>query len=307
MTRGLPFRRSLCRWLCAGLASLFLAQSAHTHPVTRANLGEESVGVYLNPNTGRFWTMDSYEGIYSEPLSLHKYLYCQADPINRIDPSGNTSVAEVGLANLMGNILARGGALVRLYQIKQRIETVFEFLDILRTLQDLPAMLQGEIGSLISSANPHNGPLSSFSLSHFEATVQQVMSDMPTIARLALGTHRKELTEFFGRTATRKTAKDARVVIYLPTASAGGPRIVRDTPLQVRGTKLSVVAGGGGGRFWGVGIGKKVHGRIEPYQLFRVDYHGVRIRHHMSHTKFFNAEGHEFHWTVPHNPQEARD
>ena len=43
---------------------------------------------YLNPNTGRFWTMDSYEGSQSDPLSLHKYLYCHANPVNRLDPSG---------------------------------------------------------------------------------------------------------------------------------------------------------------------------------------------------------------------------
>jgi RHS repeat-associated protein len=43
---------------------------------------------YLNPNTCRFQTMDSYEGNSREPLSLHKYLYVRANPINRIDPSG---------------------------------------------------------------------------------------------------------------------------------------------------------------------------------------------------------------------------
>jgi RHS repeat-associated protein len=41
-----------------------------------------------NPGTGRFPTMDSYAGNNADPLSLHKYLYCQANPVNRIDPSG---------------------------------------------------------------------------------------------------------------------------------------------------------------------------------------------------------------------------
>lgn len=44
---------------------------------------------YYQPQLGRFWTMDSYEGNQNDPLSLHKYLYCHADPVNRIDPSGN--------------------------------------------------------------------------------------------------------------------------------------------------------------------------------------------------------------------------
>ncbi len=44
---------------------------------------------YSNPKTGRFWNMDSYEGNSEDPRSLHKYLYCQANPINGRDPSGH--------------------------------------------------------------------------------------------------------------------------------------------------------------------------------------------------------------------------
>ena len=46
---------------------------------------------YLNPNTGRFWTMDSFEGSNEDPLSLHKYLYAHNDPIMMVDPSGHYS------------------------------------------------------------------------------------------------------------------------------------------------------------------------------------------------------------------------
>lgn len=44
---------------------------------------------YLNPDSGRFWTRDSFEGSQSEPLSLHKYLYVHANPVDGIDPSGH--------------------------------------------------------------------------------------------------------------------------------------------------------------------------------------------------------------------------
>ena len=72
--------------------------------------------------------------------------------------------------------------------------------------------------------------------------------------------------------------------------------------------KVSVVSGGFGGRFWGVGIGKVAKNRdIETYQLLRVDYHNVRTRHHMANTRFFTVEGRQFHWTVPPTPDEARD
>jgi RHS repeat-associated protein len=44
---------------------------------------------YYQPNTGRFWTADTDEGDQEDPLSLHKYFYCEANPINGVDPSGH--------------------------------------------------------------------------------------------------------------------------------------------------------------------------------------------------------------------------
>jgi RHS repeat-associated protein len=43
---------------------------------------------YLNVSTGRFWTMDTYEGNDEDPLSLHKYFYTEGDPVDNTDPCG---------------------------------------------------------------------------------------------------------------------------------------------------------------------------------------------------------------------------
>ncbi len=40
---------------------------------------------YLNPDTGRFWTMDSYGGYAGDPVSLHKYLYANGNPVTGSD------------------------------------------------------------------------------------------------------------------------------------------------------------------------------------------------------------------------------
>jgi len=50
---------------------------------------------YLNPETGRFWTRDSYEGDLYDPVSLHKYLYASSSPVEYIDPSGFMTLGEV--------------------------------------------------------------------------------------------------------------------------------------------------------------------------------------------------------------------
>ena len=41
-----------------------------------------------HPHTGRFTSRDLITGRFDNPLSLHRYLYCQNEPINRIDPWG---------------------------------------------------------------------------------------------------------------------------------------------------------------------------------------------------------------------------
>jgi RHS repeat-associated protein len=44
---------------------------------------------YYKPDSGRFWTMDSFEGNNEDPQSLHKYLYCYADPVDFADRNGH--------------------------------------------------------------------------------------------------------------------------------------------------------------------------------------------------------------------------
>ncbi len=53
---------------------------------------------YYDQNIGRFNRMDPYSGNRQDPQSLHKYLYCHANPVNNIDPSGKfLGVADVSV------------------------------------------------------------------------------------------------------------------------------------------------------------------------------------------------------------------
>jgi RHS repeat-associated protein len=49
---------------------------------------------YLNVSTGRFWSMDTYKGNAFDPVSLHRYLYASANPVNRLDKSGLDDLEE---------------------------------------------------------------------------------------------------------------------------------------------------------------------------------------------------------------------
>jgi RHS repeat-associated protein len=60
---------------------------------------------FYDPATGRFNRLDPFFGNLNDPLSLNKYLYCHANPVNGIDPSGMMSMASVSIACAIGGSL----------------------------------------------------------------------------------------------------------------------------------------------------------------------------------------------------------
>lgn len=62
---------------------------------------------YYNQNNGRFTQMDTWMGRSHDPITLHKYLYANADPANFIDPTGQyASAASFGIAFSILGVLA---------------------------------------------------------------------------------------------------------------------------------------------------------------------------------------------------------
>ncbi|MEK8020925.1 MAG: RHS repeat-associated core domain-containing protein, partial [Candidatus Parabeggiatoa sp.] len=62
---------------------------------------------YYNPVSGRFLSMDSFAGIPQNPITLHKYLYANADPLNHTDPSGKFSIGSMSASFKIAGILTR--------------------------------------------------------------------------------------------------------------------------------------------------------------------------------------------------------
>jgi RHS repeat-associated protein len=58
---------------------------------------------YYNPALGRFMSRDPSGGRLSSPVSLHRYLYANADPVNGIDPTGAETLAEETVAQSINN------------------------------------------------------------------------------------------------------------------------------------------------------------------------------------------------------------
>jgi RHS repeat-associated protein len=90
---------------------------------------------YYNPSAGRFISRDPAEGNVTRPLSLNKYLYADANPANRFDPTGETTL---------------GDMLVTLKQIAE------EKRDEIRNAykaQEKVRMFQGKVGTYVGAAS----------------------------------------------------------------------------------------------------------------------------------------------------------
>ena len=60
---------------------------------------------YMDPATGTFTTMDTYGGSLSDPMSLHKYLFANSNPVMYSDPSGHfTTTEQLLICALIGEI-----------------------------------------------------------------------------------------------------------------------------------------------------------------------------------------------------------
>jgi RHS repeat-associated protein len=60
---------------------------------------------YLDPATGRFLSEDSLNGDQSAPLTFNKFIYALDNPANNVDPTGQQSLTEVGVAESLSGSL----------------------------------------------------------------------------------------------------------------------------------------------------------------------------------------------------------
>jgi hypothetical protein len=111
--------------------------------------------------------MDSFKGNNDDPQGLHKYEYAEDNPVNRIDPSGRESGAEVGLATTIS------------VQIETSYISTFAKLGLALvadlTLKNQLVMFHVTDAVMVNIANKYNGG----SLRTVESTTPMYFASMP--------------------------------------------------------------------------------------------------------------------------------
>jgi len=60
----------------------------------------------MDPGVGRFVSADRWQGVFTQPASLHRYQYASSSPLDRIDPSGNSYLLDLTIAAAIIGTLA---------------------------------------------------------------------------------------------------------------------------------------------------------------------------------------------------------
>ena len=104
---------------------------------------------YMNPSVGTFISMDSYSGSIDDPVSLHKYLYANADPVNNSDPSGYSTVKQDVQIISVAIVIVSPVLYTATIEYKYNQQVMQEGMQIIKALRVLEPVITG--GSIFAS------------------------------------------------------------------------------------------------------------------------------------------------------------
>lgn len=107
----------------------------------------------MDPSTGTFISMDSYQGSLYDPVTLHKYLYANANPVTYTDPSGYFSLAELTTCTTASQILSSSWKFITFSTIMGALTgAVFGAVDSILGGNDFSKVVQDSLKGACSGA-----------------------------------------------------------------------------------------------------------------------------------------------------------
>ena|GEM_PF-3047553 len=237
---------------------------------------------YYSPGNGRFASQDSWQGRISDPVTLHKYLYANGNPVNRIDPSGLSSVAEMNTGiRILEDIMNKIYVFNRYMTYVEKAQGVADVFNLLRQINryllsdDLTNLTRG-ISGMVGTKNVSPDFERVFDRGFWRGAIMSFTTKAPNIGwKVILKWSKqgfKEVRDFVNN-------RDSKIAIYAPTPPREFrlPRIPVNTGLKIsdgrRDYPVVLIFGSSkkrGGRITGGGFFRK--GDTDN-QLFRMDWH----------------------------------
>lgn len=225
---------------------------------------------YMNPVLGRFVTPDQYEGNKFEPLSLHKYLYANANPVSNRDPSGNETLLEVMETMSIESVLnvVEFGITVMNY-----IDKAIEIADFINSVISVYNMIssgdiKGIADKIYSSTVEEYTKI--FTREFWENAGIDLLANSGRIVAGALSKPDK-INKYLA--VIKKS--EASFLIFMPTLDKVNYNIpLMPTGISLRGKSLRLAFGTEEhpGRVIGFGAAP-TKGNDNLFQIFRMDYH----------------------------------
>ncbi|WP_232826317.1 RHS repeat-associated core domain-containing protein, partial [Cyanothece sp. BG0011] len=228
---------------------------------------------YYEPSTGRFTQRDTWMGDRGRPITLNKYLYGDANPVNRIDPSGHFTLIELNVsANIRSTLSSLATRGQFLFRVLDTVEAVSGFFDLINAIR----VVMGQGTSItLHSPNYFQRPPGV----NFREALESASYNFPR----AIGTGLGNWSKGYATTKQKHGANSLKAfLLYMPLTVAGLPAVAVPTPAKVKFGKVKVpinlVFGSNNpnalGQLFGIGINM-----ASKRQLVRMDYHTFNTGH----------------------------
>jgi RHS repeat-associated protein len=221
---------------------------------------------YYDPEIGRFTQRDTWEGNNAFPISLHKYIYANENPILWTDPTGMTSLGDISAANaIFDNLVTLSTFTTRVLSTIDKVNSVVTAINFVSgilqmvTTGQIQPYLEGFV--LGAATNPKfsvGSAVSSLSVNIFNVLPIAFASWLPWIAK-----YYKKIDAF---------------QLYLGNPGWLPPAGFK-TGLKLPGSDLpvniSILGKKNSGSIIGTGFLAKINSYDNNKQVWRMDYHKI--------------------------------
>ena len=239
---------------------------------------------YYNPSVGRFTQMDSYMGQSNNPITLHKYLYANANPVMYTDPSGYFGLGGFSFGGLVSMMQSAARYSTIAINTLDKVDTVLTLVQMTRGADQAFDAVRRELKSQ-KSASTNLKPFIEALNNSDEAAMTLAANTGWLIGQMALPKQEDLIKQFLANPKND-------LIVYAPTPRpldtptwlSVGTRIPVGTFSLAKAGKRNLVIELGrgasqGGRMVGVGHTQGTKKHSQGTQWWRMDWHPVPPNH----------------------------